>query len=252
MTAEAVDPALVELIRGRVATTRRHIASLTDRDVRIVCVTKGHPAAVAHAALAAGVADLGENYAQELIAKVPELAGLDPSPRWNFIGRLQSNKVRALAGIVDTWQSVDRASVATEIARRCPGADAFVQVDLAEIEGRGGCPVAEAPALVRRCRDLGLVVSGLMGVGPPGPPEASRSGFRLPVAPGRLVGPGRTIHGDEQRLHRRRRGGVDHDQTGYGPGRTSSPTRSRRRVDAPDRTSCTTTLTVEEHRCRTG
>jgi pyridoxal phosphate enzyme (YggS family) len=166
---------------------RRRIAARADREVTIVCVTKAHPPEVAAAALLAGFRDLGENYAQELRAKAPDLAafateqGIEP-PQWHFIGRLQTNKVRLVADSVALWQSVDRASLAEQIARRAPGAAVLVQLDLAGLPDRGGCPPEEAPALVERCRSLGLDVRGLMGVGPPGDPELARPGFRQLVA----------------------------------------------------------------------
>lgn len=176
------DPALVEAIAARGASLRRRIAERTDRRVRIVCVTKAHPPVVAAAAVAAGFTDLGENYARELRDKatlVGSSGGAAGMPTWHFIGRLQTNKVRLVADVVGLWQSVDRGSLAEQIARRVPGASVLVQVDLAGIEGRGGCPPGEAADLVRRCTALGLDVRGLMGVGPPGEPEDARPGFRL-------------------------------------------------------------------------
>jgi uncharacterized pyridoxal phosphate-containing UPF0001 family protein len=153
--------------------------------VRVVAVTKGHPPAVAVAAWRAGCADLGESSAQELLAKAPGLdaaATQETALRWHFVGRLQSNKVRQVAGVVHLWHSVDRASLADEIARRAAGARVLVQLDLAGLPGRGGCPPADAPALVAHCRDAGLDVAGLMGVGPPGPPEAAAPGFSRLIA----------------------------------------------------------------------
>lgn len=180
--AVAADPGLVERIAVRGDELRRRIAERTDADVRIVCVTKAHPPEVAAAALAAGFTLLGENYAQELRDKAAVLSGQVESAgaQWHFIGRLQTNKVRLISDVVGLWQSVDRASLAEQIARRAPeGASVLVQLDLAGLEGRGGCPPAEAPALVARCVELGLDVRGLMGVGPPGDPEDARVGFRL-------------------------------------------------------------------------
>jgi PLP dependent protein len=176
-----VDPFLVEQIQERAEAVRARVAACTDREVRIVCVTKAHPVEVAAAAFAAGFDDLGENYAQELQAKAVALDGsaADRSLHWHFIGRLQSNKVRLLAPTVTLWHTVDRASLADEIARRAPGAHVLVQLDLAGMPGRGGIDPAEVPVLVAHCTAAGLVVEGLMGVGVPGPPEASRAGFRL-------------------------------------------------------------------------
>jgi pyridoxal phosphate enzyme (YggS family) len=170
---------MVDLVAERADRLRARIRELTDRQVTLVAVTKGHPPEIAAAALAAGCVDLGESYAQELVPKAAALADGDVAPRWHFIGRLQSNKVRALAGIVTLWHTIDRDSVAVEVARRSPGASVLVQLDLAGLPGRGGCAPAEVPALVGRCRELGLDVRGLMGVGAPGTPEDARPGFRL-------------------------------------------------------------------------
>jgi uncharacterized pyridoxal phosphate-containing UPF0001 family protein len=178
VTASA-DAALVDAIRGRADAVRR-IAERTDRDVRVVCVTKGHPPAVIAAAVRAGFADLGENYAQELRDKAAALAGAPGAAdlRWHFIGRLQTNKVRLVDDVVHTWHTVDRDGLVDALARRVPGARVLVQLDLAGLPGRGGCAPADAPALVERARGAGLEVVGLMGVGPPGGPEDARAGFR--------------------------------------------------------------------------
>lgn len=154
--------------------------------VRLVAVTKAFPVGVARTALAAGLVDLGENYAQELVAKARELEA-DPEPggpvpRWHFIGRCQTNKVRHLAPHVALWQSVDRLELAREIARRAPRAAVLVQLNLSGEAQKGGCPPDQGAALVGACRDLGLEVRGLMGVGPAGPAEAARPGFRLLAA----------------------------------------------------------------------
>jgi uncharacterized pyridoxal phosphate-containing UPF0001 family protein len=95
-----------------------------------------------------------------------------------MIGRLQTNKVRALAGVVALWQSVDRVELGREIARRSPGAAVLVQVDVTGAAGRGGCPEDEVAPLVEALDALGLEVRGLMAVGPGGPPEEARPGFR--------------------------------------------------------------------------
>lgn len=186
MTSEqvVVDPVLVEQVGERAAALRARWQELTDREVRLVCVTKAHGPEVAAAALAAGLADLGENYAQELAAKAALFAlhpPAGPTPRWHFIGQLQRNKVRLVAPHVDQWHTVDRATLVDEVARRAPGASVYVQLDLAGIPGRGGCAPGDAPALVEHARAAGLDVVGLMGVAPPGTPEEARPGFRLLV-----------------------------------------------------------------------
>lgn len=143
--------------------------------ITVVAVTKGFDATVAAAATAAGLGDLGENYAQELLAK----AAMVGPVRWHFLGRIQRNKVAALAPHVALWQSVDRVSAAAEVARRAPGAAVLVQVNLAGDPSRPGCGFDALPALVEDALALGLDVRGVMGVAPPGPVEGlARPAFR--------------------------------------------------------------------------
>lgn len=177
-----------ELVAEHAASVRHRIeaAGGDPASVRLVAVTKGFAPELAAVALAAGLADLGENYAQELVAKHEALvADPDPhraEPTWHFLGRLQTNKVRQLAPLVGLWQSVDRASLVREIANRAPGAAILVQINLSGEEQKGGCSFASAPALVDDARAAGLDVRGLMGVGPAGVPDVARPGFRRLVA----------------------------------------------------------------------
>ena len=143
-----------------------------------MAVTKGFGPEAVDAALAAGLVDLGENYAQELVAKAPTLAPTaGRRVRWHFIGRLQRNKVRSLAGRGACWQSVDRLELGAEIARRAPGAQVLVQVNVSDEPQKGGVPArATCRALVADLPATGLDVAGLMAVGatggparPPGP-----------------------------------------------------------------------------------
>jgi PLP dependent protein len=165
-------------VRRRAREVRDRIAAAGDPEaVRIVAVTKGFGANAIDAALRAGLTDIGENYAQELVAK--QLAVTREGATYHFIGQLQTNKVRQLVGIVDVWQSVDRATLGDELARRSPGAKVLLQVNVSGEPQKGGCAPHEAPQLVRRLRQSGLDVQGLMTVGPAGPPEAARPGFRL-------------------------------------------------------------------------
>ena len=151
--------------------------------VRLIAVSKGHPVAAVQAVLAAGVTDVGESYAQELSAKVAafELGATDvpePAPRWHWIGRMQQNKVRQIAPLVHLWQSIDRLSLAAEVARRAPGAAVLVQLNVSGAGQQGGCAPEQAPAVVDGCRDLGLDVRGLMAIGPQGAPDVVRPAFR--------------------------------------------------------------------------
>lgn len=182
------DAELVAQIEVAAAAVRSRIADAggDPERVRLLAVTKGHSAAAVAASAAAGLLDVGESYVQELVAKAfalesrSALEGVEPPQvRWHLIGRLQRNKVRQAAPHVSLWQSVDRLSLAGEIAQRAPGAAVLVQVDLTQREGRGGCPPERVPAVVEGCRDLGLEVRGLMAIGRQGAPEAARAGFRV-------------------------------------------------------------------------
>jgi pyridoxal phosphate enzyme (YggS family) len=176
------------------ALRSRLAAAGASPDLQVVAVTKGFGPDAVRAAVHAGLVDVGENYAQEMVDKARELAEIDPAPHFHFIGRLQRNKVRLLSGLVTLWQSVDRAELVTEIARRSPGAAVLIQLNLSGQERKGGCDPGTAPDLVRRALEVGLDVRGLMGVGPAGPPELSRHGFRrLVVLADRLALPVRSI-----------------------------------------------------------
>jgi pyridoxal phosphate enzyme (YggS family) len=157
--------ARVAAVRERVAAAAR-AAGRDPAEVRIVAATKTQPVDAVAAVIAAGVRDVGENRAQELVAKAPELAPL--APTWHFIGRLQRNKVNQLAPWVECWQSVDRAALVTALARRVPGARVLVEVNVADEDTKGGCRPEEVERLVAAGLAAGLVVEGLMTVAPLG------------------------------------------------------------------------------------
>lgn len=160
------------MIAARVAAVRDRIdaaAHRAGRDpaaVTLVAATKTVAWSRIAEVVAAGVLDVGENRAQELLAKAPELAALPVTPRWHFLGALQRNKVRAVAPFVSWWHSVDRLSLAEEIARRSPEATVLVEVNLGLEPQKAGCPPGEAAALIDALVELGLEVRGLMTVPP--------------------------------------------------------------------------------------
>jgi len=156
----------------RVAAVRERIAAAAARAgrdagaVTLLAATKTVPAPRIAEVVALGVTDIGENRAQELLAKAPVLAEEPTPPSWHFVGRLQRNKVRALAPWVSRWQSVDREPLGSAIATRAPGAAVLVEVNLAVEPQKGGCAPEAIPALVDALRDLELRVDGLMTVHP--------------------------------------------------------------------------------------
>jgi uncharacterized pyridoxal phosphate-containing UPF0001 family protein len=185
-----VDTAAVA-VAERLAAVRERIAATGRRpeEVLVVAVTKGFGVESVQAATAAGIDDVGENYAQELAGKWQQAQGAATAGtggggerRWHFLGRVQRNKVRSIAAAVHLWQGVDRVAAGEEIARRAPGAGVLVQVRIDERPERNGCDPDDVPALVEQLDGLGLVVRGLMAVGPAGPAELARPGFRQVTA----------------------------------------------------------------------
>ena len=149
-------------------------------DVTIVAVSKLHPASAIDLVVAAGATDIGENYAQELVTKQGEVHG---APRWHFIGRLQRNKAKLVAGKVALIHAVDSLELGAELGRRAL-ALGTVQPVLAAINVGGeaqksGIDPTGAPALIAGLRAVpGLRLDGLMTMPPPADdPEDVRPTF---------------------------------------------------------------------------
>jgi len=164
-------------VAERLTALRAVIAEGQQRgDVTLCAVTKGFDASTWRLAKRLGCVAIGENYAQEVVRKHAEVG--NDHPAVHFIGQLQTNKVRSLASIVAVWQSVDRAALVVEIAKRAPGSRIFVQVNATEEPEKGGCTLGEAGGLVAQARESGLVVEGLMTVGPTdADPQRTRAAF---------------------------------------------------------------------------
>lgn len=166
-------------VARRVERVRDRIRELTDRHVTLVAVTKSFGSDAILAASRAGCDAIGENYAQELLEKAPRIPG---DLEVHFIGHLQSNKVKALAGVVDVWETVDRVSLVSEIARRRrdEGTRVLVQVNTTGETSKGGCAPTDASGVVAAAVAAGLVVEGLMTIGPTdGDTNECRAAFRL-------------------------------------------------------------------------
>jgi pyridoxal phosphate enzyme (YggS family) len=171
MTPSASAPITVAEVEARLAEVRRRVveAGGDTGSVGICAVTKGFGAEVVGVAVQAGLVDVGENYAQELVAKAGTLAGAGSEPvRWHMIGPVQRNKVRRLAPYVWCWQTVDRVELAEEIAARAPGARVFIQVNATGEASKSGVAPEDTRRLADGVRALGLELRGLMTVGPTG------------------------------------------------------------------------------------
>jgi len=160
------DPAVaaaVTTVRDRIASAARR-AGRDAASVTLVAASKTVEPARVRAVVDAGIADVGENRAQELVAKAPVCADL--AVRWHFLGQLQRNKVRALAPHVAWWHTVDRVALGDEIARRAPGASVLIQVNLGGEAQKGGCAPGDVASLVEALADRDVRVRGLMTVPP--------------------------------------------------------------------------------------
>lgn len=153
-------------------------------DVTIVAVSKLHPAAAVDEVATAGATDVGENYAQELVAKRAAVAAASASLRWHFIGRLQRNKARLVAGQVALVHAVDSVDLAVELGKRARAAGT-VQPILCAVNVGGeaqktGVAPDEAAAVVDALRAVdGVRLDGLMTMPPPADdPETVRPAFR--------------------------------------------------------------------------
>lgn len=194
-------------LRQNLDAVRRRIASAAERagrradDIKLVAVSKTHPASVLRDAIDTGITVLGENKVQEAESKITEIGR--NAAEWHLIGHLQSNKARRAVQLFDVIQSLDSLELAERLERICLEEDrealpVFVQVDLAGEETKSGVAESDLPELLaylRTCK--GLRLDGLMLL-PPffDDPETTRPYFtklraiRDEVLPGRELSMG--------------------------------------------------------------
>jgi pyridoxal phosphate enzyme (YggS family) len=163
--------ALASTIGERVAMLRARVDRVAEAAgrsagvVTILGVTKTQPREAVLAAIEAGLSDIGENYLQEAREKYVDL----PPVTRHFIGHVQTNKAKAIIGLFDVVQSVDRleAGLAIEKAARALGrrVRVLVQVNVSPAERFGVAP-AGAARLAEQLRSEGLTVDGVMAIGP--------------------------------------------------------------------------------------
>ncbi|MEA3173837.1 MAG: dependent protein [Gammaproteobacteria bacterium] len=149
--------------------------------VTLVAVTKSKTAESMRLAATAGVTNFGENYLQEALPKLNQLADL--ALTWHFIGAIQSNKTRDIAERFDWAHSVDRIHVARRLAGQrpfhAPPLNVCLQVELVPEPNKSGVKPAELTSLAHAVAQLpGLRLRGLMCVPPPQPNvDAERAVF---------------------------------------------------------------------------
>jgi hypothetical protein len=146
------------------------LAARPAADVTLIAVSKTHGPASIRPLIEAGQREFGENRVQEAQGKWPALKAETPGLRLHLIGRLQSNKAAEAADLFDSIHSVDRpslvAALAEAMAKGGRRPDCFLQVNIGDEPQKGGCAVADLPALVEASREAGLPVGGLMCIPP--------------------------------------------------------------------------------------
>jgi pyridoxal phosphate enzyme (YggS family) len=158
-------------ITARIAHAAR-IAGRKAEEVALVAVSKTHGAEAIEPLILAGQRVFGENRVQEAQAKWPALRAMHPQVELHLVGQLQSNKADEAVALFDCIHSVDRSSLVAALAKAMDKAGrqvpCFVQVNIGAEEQKGGCAIAELPALLAQARTAGLPVVGLMCVPPLG------------------------------------------------------------------------------------
>ncbi len=159
-----------EALPERLAQVRAVLAQRAAQPVTIVAVTKGFGTDAIRAALAAGIADIGENRVQEAVQKQEELGAgsQELGVRWHLIGHLQRNKAKVVPGRFELVHSVDSIELATELDRRAQAPlRVLLQVNVAREPQKSGCTPEEARPLARHIAALGnLRLEGLMTLAP--------------------------------------------------------------------------------------
>lgn len=158
---------------GQVTANIAQSASVAGRkpqDVTLVVVSKTHPATRIVPLLEMGHRTFGENRVQEAQEKWPALKDRYPDVELHLVGQLQSNKADEAVALFDVIHSLDRPSLVDALAkamdktgRRVP---CFIQVNIGAEDQKGGCAIADLPALLEQVRAADLPLAGLMCVPP--------------------------------------------------------------------------------------
>ena len=152
--------------------------------MNLLAVSKTCPGVSVREAHAAGQRDFGENYVQEALAKITELADLRAQIRWHLIGPLQSNKAREVAANFDWVHAVDRMKLAQRLSDLRPPELAplqvCLQVNISGEDSKSGVAPEAALALARAVAALPrLKLRGLMAIPEPAAdPTAQREPHR--------------------------------------------------------------------------
>ncbi len=157
-------------VRQAIASAARSAGRSPD-DVTLIAVSKRQPPELIAAAAAAGQRDFGESTAQEAVAKIDRLGGLDAV--WHFIGHLQSNKARFIPGRFAWLHSLDSLPLARRLSQLAADSaatlDVLIEVNIAHEPARHGVPDSALLPLIAQLLDAALPnirLRGLMAIGP--------------------------------------------------------------------------------------
>jgi len=154
-------------------------------DLKIIAVSKTHPAAIVKQAIDAGVELFGENYVQELVEKNDVFLNHSNKPNWHFIGHLQTNKVKYIAPFISMIHSVDSVKLANEISKRAGQnnrtIDILLQINTSQEISKSGCDPNSALCIAESILTIpNIQLKGLMTIGSfSDDEEIIRSEFRL-------------------------------------------------------------------------
>ena len=158
-------------VRSRIAQAAR-IAQRKPEEITLIAVSKTHEAPAIEPLIAAGQRAFGENRVQEAAAKWPALREGHEGIELHLVGQLQSNKAEEAVRLFDCIHSLDRPSLVAALAKAMDKAGrqvpCFIQVNIGAEEQKGGCAIADLPALLAQARAAALPVTGLMCVPPAG------------------------------------------------------------------------------------
>ncbi|QWE16398.1 YggS family pyridoxal phosphate-dependent enzyme [Polynucleobacter sp. AP-Nino-20-G2] len=149
-------------------------ANREPEDIQLLAVSKTFPARAIEEAMHAGQSAFGENYVQEGVEKIQELAKLRPWLEWHFIGPLQSNKTREVAEHFDWVHSIDRLKIAERLStQRAEFPDlgdlqVCIQLNVSAEESKSGVSLNEAELLCDSVAKLpNIILRGLMAIPEP-------------------------------------------------------------------------------------
>jgi len=173
MSHSSPDDAARHLSDVRSAIARSAVvAGRKPDEVTLIAISKTHAADAIRPLIAAGQRHFGENRVQEAQAKWPELKAQTPDLVLHLVGQLQSNKAAEAVALFDVIHSLDRSSLVGALAKAMDRADrrlpCYVQVNIGDEPQKGGCAIADLPALLAQARAADIPLAGLMCVPPAG------------------------------------------------------------------------------------